>query len=68
MLTAGDVLAKTLAKSQKITFWSQKNGFGYFFFCSLLWMLLGPWELFVHSGSTSYVDFVDFLLISHLYG
>ena len=32
MLTAGDVLAKTLAKSQKITFWSQKNGFRCFFF------------------------------------
>ena len=28
MLTAGDVLAK----SQKVTFWSQKNGFRYFFF------------------------------------
>ena len=39
MLTAGDALAKTLAKSQKVTFWSQKNGFGCFFFCSLLWML-----------------------------
>ena len=25
MLTAGDVLAKTLAKSQKVTFWSQKK-------------------------------------------
>ena len=32
MLTAGDVLAKTLAKSQKVTFWSQKNSFKYFFF------------------------------------
>ena len=32
MLTAGDALAKTLAKSQKVTFWSQKNGFGCFFF------------------------------------
>ena len=32
MLTAGDVLAKTLAKSQKVTFLSQKNGFGCFFF------------------------------------
>ena len=31
MLTAGDALAKTLAKSQKVTFWSQKNGFGCFF-------------------------------------
>ena len=41
MLTAGDALAKTLAKSQKATFWSQKNGFGCFFFGSLLWMLLG---------------------------
>ena len=40
MLTAGDALAKILAKSQKVTFWSQKNGFGCFFFCSLLWMLL----------------------------
>ena len=40
MLTAGDALAKTLAKSQKVIFWSQKNGFGCFFFGSLLWMLL----------------------------
>ena len=32
MLTAGDALAKTLAKSQKVTFWSQKNGFECFFF------------------------------------
>ena len=32
MLTAGDALAKTLAKSQKVTFWSKKNGFGCFFF------------------------------------
>ena len=40
MLTAGDALAKTLAKSQKVTFWSQKNDFGCFFFGSLLWMLL----------------------------
>ena len=32
MLTAGDALAKTLAKSQKVTYWSQKNGFGCFFF------------------------------------
>ena len=28
MLTAGDALAK----SQKVTFWSKKNGFGCFFF------------------------------------
>ena len=32
MLTAGDVLPNTLAKSQKITFWSQKNSFRCFFF------------------------------------
>ena len=32
MLTAGDALAKTLAKSQKVTFWSKKNGFICFFF------------------------------------
>ena len=32
MLTTGDALAKTLVKSQKIIFWSQKNGFKYFFF------------------------------------
>ena len=32
MLTAGDALAKTLPKSQKVIFWSQKNGFGCFFF------------------------------------
>ena len=37
MLTAGDALAKTLAKSQKVTFWSQKNGFGCFFF----WLTAG---------------------------
>ena len=32
MLIAGDVLAKTLVKSQKVTFWSQKNSFRCFFF------------------------------------
>ena len=32
MFTAEDVLAKTLAKSQKVTFLSQKNGFRCFFF------------------------------------
>ena len=32
MLTVGDTLAKTLAKSQKVIFWSKKNGFGCFFF------------------------------------
>ena len=32
MLTTGDALAKTLAKSQKVTFWSKKNSFRYFFF------------------------------------
>ena len=32
MLTARDALAKTLAKFQKVTFWSKKNGFGCFFF------------------------------------
>ena len=32
MLTARDALAKTLAKSQKVTFWSQKNSFRCFFF------------------------------------
>ena len=31
MLTAGDALAKTLAKSQKVTFWSQKIGLDAFF-------------------------------------
>ena len=31
MLTTGDALAKTLAKSQKVTFWSQKNRFRCFF-------------------------------------
>ena len=31
MLTVGDALTKTLAKSQKVIFWSQKNGFGCFF-------------------------------------
>ena len=33
MLTVGD----TLVKSQKVTFWSQKNGFGCFFF----WLTVG---------------------------
>ena len=32
MLTGGDALAKALAKSQKVTFWSKKNGFECFFF------------------------------------
>ena len=32
MLTVGDALAKTLSKSQKITFRSKKNSFRCFFF------------------------------------
>ena len=32
MLTVGDALVKALAKSQKVTFWSQKNNFKCFFF------------------------------------
>ena len=32
MFTAGDALTKILAKSQKVTFWNQKNGFRYLFF------------------------------------
>ena len=32
MHTAGDALTKTLAKSQKVTFWSKKNCFECFFF------------------------------------
>ena len=32
MLTTRDALAKTLTKSQKVTFWSQKNDFGCYFF------------------------------------
>ena len=31
MFTTGDGLTKILAKSQKVTFWSQKNGFRCFF-------------------------------------
>ena len=31
MLTVGDALTKTLAKSQKVTFWRQKNSFKCFF-------------------------------------
>ena len=31
MLTVGDALAKTLAKSQKVTFWSQKMALNAFF-------------------------------------
>ena len=54
MLTAEDVLAKTLAKSQKVTFWSQKNDFGFFFLvhcCGCSYLLfkeksfsLSPWN------------------------
>ena len=32
MLTVGDALTQTLAKSQKVTFLSQKNNFRCFFF------------------------------------
>ena len=39
MLTAGNALAKTLAKYQKVTFWSKKNGFGCFFF--FFWLIAG---------------------------
>ena len=52
MVTAGDALAKTLARSQKVTFWSQKNGFGCFFFCSLLEMLLGGVDLLSKGNSS----------------
>ena len=31
MFTSGDALAKTLAKSQKVIFWSKKNNFRCFF-------------------------------------
>ena len=50
MLTAGDALVKTLAKTQKITFWNQKNGFGCFFFLLIVGDALthpssmGTWE------------------------
>ena len=46
MLTAGDALAKALAKSQKVTVWSQKNGFECFFWLTagdalrLSWIIL----------------------------
>ena len=36
MLTAGDALVKTLAKSQKVTFWSQKKWILMLFFFFLL--------------------------------
>ena len=32
MLTTGDAFVKTLVKSQKVIFWSQKNDFECFFF------------------------------------
>ena len=32
MLITGDALAKTLVKSQKVTFWSQKMALDVFFF------------------------------------
>ena len=34
MLIAGDALAKTLVKSQKVTFWSQKMALDAFFFAN----------------------------------
>ena len=37
MLTVEDALVKTLTKSQKITFWSQKNDFRCFYF----WLTAG---------------------------
>ena len=43
MFTAGDALAKTLAKSQKVTFWSQNNSFGCFFFFANRWRCSYTW-------------------------
>ena len=37
MLTVKDVLVKTLTKSQKVTFWSQKNDFR----CFCFWLTAG---------------------------
>ena len=34
MLTVGDTLAKTLAKSQKVIFWSKKMALDAFFFAN----------------------------------
>ena len=31
MFTVGDALAKTLAKSQKVTFWNKKMALNFFF-------------------------------------
>ena len=59
MLTARDALTKTLAKSQKVTFWSQKNGFGCFFFYSLLWMLLDDFFLLTAEDALSISKILD---------
>ena len=44
MLTAGDALTKTLAKSQKVTFWSQKMALDAFFLLTAVdaLMILNP--------------------------
>ena len=53
MLTAGNALAKTLAKYQKVTFWSQKNDFCFFFLLiagdALRGLTIGYW---LRSGSS----------------
>ena len=57
MLTAGDVLAKTLAKSQKVTFWSKKIALDAFFF----FLLTAGDALMIIEGFTQ-------ILISRSYG
>ena len=47
MLIAEDALTKTLAKSQKVTFWSQKNGFRCFFFLLTAGNALMPFFLVI---------------------
>ena len=52
MLTAGDALAKTLVKSQKVTFWSQKMALDVFFFLANCWRCSNAREIGSWKGPT----------------
>ena len=66
MLTAGNALAKTLVKSQKITFWSQKNSFTCFFWLTAKDALSKQNQTTAHYVSLLYVSIQLINLINYL--
>ena len=53
MFAVGYALAKTLAKSHKVTFWSKKNGFGCFFLAHCCGCSKNPKWIFMTSKEIS---------------